>query len=335
MHIALLVIWQRELGAHISTRPTPDTSRFVREILCFLGIDQIERSPVNHFFVRAIRLLCSGRCITRQTWATLVIALCFLPWASAACRPGVSNQDVDRSMKQYELAVGLQQEGNKQGAFKTLYKAIDLDPYNARAHLLLGKLFLLNRDDNPEEFDRKAEQHLRAVLDIQAGEHSTDQYAASVAEAHNDLGVLMVHQGQPRRAVPEFKAAISDLFNREAHMAWGNLGWSYLEMHDYPKAIDALRRAVTLRRDFCVGHWRLGEAFMATKEFDKAETAFTAAIESDKRCQDFQHAWHGRGMARMSQGNREDARADFERCVELGPKTEEGTACSRNLEAIY
>jgi tetratricopeptide (TPR) repeat protein len=238
-------------------------------------------------------------------------------------------------MKQYELAVGLQQEGNKPGAFKTLHKAIDLNPFNARAHLLLGKLFLLNRDDNPNEFDRKAEQHLRAVLDIQAGEHASDEFASSVAEAHNDLGVLFNHQGQFRRAVPEFEAAISDLYNREAHMAWGNLGWSYLELHEYPKAIEALDRAVKLRRDFCVGHYRLGKAYLALKDFEKAEQAYTAAIEVDKRCEGFQHAWHERGLARMSLGNREDARADFERCVELGPKTEEGVACSRNLEAIY
>jgi tetratricopeptide (TPR) repeat protein len=248
---------------------------------------------------------------------------------------GVSSDDVDRSMKQYELAVGLQQEGNKPGAFKTLHKAIDLNPYNARAHLLLGKLFLLNRDDNPAEFDRKAEEHLRTVLEIQSGDHKADEYASSVAEAHNDLGVLLIHQGQFRKAVPEFEAAISDLYNREAHMAWGNLGWSYLELRDYPKAIDALSRAVKLRRDFCVGHWRLGEAYVGTKDFDKAEAEYTAAIESDKRCESFQHAWHGRGMARMSLGNREDARGDFERCVELGAKTEEGAACSRNLEAIY
>ena len=238
-------------------------------------------------------------------------------------------------MKQYELAVGLQQEGNKPGAFKTLYKAVELNPYNARAHLLLGKLFLLNRDDNPAEFDRKAEEHLRAVLSIQSGEHASEENAVAVAEAHNDLGVLYNHLGHFRKAVPEFEAAISDLFNREAHMAWGNLGWSYLELHEYEKAIDALSRAVKLRRDFCVGHFRLGKAFAAIKDFQRAEQEFTAAIESDTRCTAFQHAWHERGIARMSLGNREDARADFERCVELGPKSDEGQACSRNLEAIY
>jgi tetratricopeptide (TPR) repeat protein len=238
-------------------------------------------------------------------------------------------------MKQYELAVGLQQEGNKPGAFKSLHKAIDWNPYNARAHLLLGKLFLLNRDDNPAQFDRKAEQHLRAVLDIQAGEHASDDGASAVAEAHNDLGVLLNHQGHFRKAVPEFEAAIGDLFNREAHMAWGNLGWSYLELGEYKKAIDALGRAVKLRRDFCVGYYRLGKAYAATKDFEKAEQAFTNALESDQRCEGFQHAWQERGIVRMNLGQREDARADFERCVELGPKSDEGLACSRNLEAIY
>lgn len=238
-------------------------------------------------------------------------------------------------MKQYELAVGLQQEGNKPGAFKTLHKAVELNPYNARAQLLLGKLFLLNRDDNPVLFDRKAEEHLRAVLEIQAGEHKSEESAAAAAEAHNDLGVLLNHRGHYQRAIPEFEAAIADLFNREAHMAWGNLGWSYLELRDYPKAIDALARAVKLRRDFCVGHYRLGLAYSGTKDFDKAEQAFTAALEADQRCEVFQHAWHERGVARMNLGNREDARADFERCVELAAKTDEGQACTRNLEAIY
>ncbi|HKP59186.1 MAG TPA: tetratricopeptide repeat protein [Polyangiales bacterium] len=301
---------------------------------CFLAIDRTEWRQVKKYIVRAIRLLSIGRCNTWRSCATIVLALCSLPYA-AACSVGLSSEDVEKSMKQYELAVGLQQEGNKAGAFKSLYKAVEINPYNARAHLLLGKLFLLNRDDNPAEFDRKAEFHLRQVLAIQSGEYRSEETQAAVAEAHNDLGVLLNHQGHFRKAVPEFEAAIADLFNREAHMAWGNLGWSYLELRDYPKAIDALSRAVKLRRDFCVGHFRLGKAFSALKDYEKAEQAFTNAIEADARCAGFQHAWHERGLARMSLGNREDARADFEHCVELGPKSDEGTACSRNLEAIY
>jgi tetratricopeptide (TPR) repeat protein len=117
-------------------------------------------------------------------------------------------------------------------------------------------------------------------------------------------------------------------------MAWGNLGWAYLELHNYPKAIETLTRSVHLRRDFCVGHYRLGRAFLATRDFERAEQSLTAAVEADKRCDVFQDAWQLRGEARMNLGNREDARSDFERCVELSPKSDAGQACRRFLAAL-
>jgi tetratricopeptide (TPR) repeat protein len=108
-----------------------------------------------------------------------------------------------------------------------------------------------------------------------------------------------------------------------------------LEQSDYPKAVEALVRAVKLRRDFCVGHFRLGKAYLGTHDYAKAEQSFTSAIEADTRCAVFQDAWHMRGETRMNLGNRDDARADFERCVELQPKSEAGKACGRYLEATY
>lgn len=259
---------------------------------------------------------------------TRVVFLCAL----CACRLGVSEGDMNRAQKQYELAVGLQQEGNTPGAFKTLYKALDYDPYNSKAHLLLANLFLLNRDDDPARYDKESELHFRKVVEIQTGEHAAEDTLAS--SARNGLGVLFIHQGRFQEAIVELDSAIGDLFNRDAYMAWGNLGWAYLELRNYPKAIDSLSRAVRLRRDFCVGHYRLGRAFLATRDFTKAEQSFTAAVEADPRCEVFQDAWQLRGEARMNMGNREDARSDFERCVELQPKSDAGQACRRYLAAL-
>ena len=236
-------------------------------------------------------------------------------------------------MKQYDLAIGLQGEGNLPGAFKTLYTALELDSENVKAHLLLANLFLLNRDDNPGKYDAETETHFRKVIEIQAGERKSVEDLA--ADAHNGLGVLYVHQGKLKDAIVELETAVGDLFNRDAYMAWGNLGWAYLELQNYPKAIDSLSRAVRLRRDFCVGHFRLGQAYLATKDYAKAEQSATSAIEADPRCDSFQDAWHLRGEARMNLGNRDDAHADFERCVELQPKTDAGKACSRYLDATY
>lgn len=249
------------------------------------------------------------------------------------CAAGASRGDADKSMKQYDLAVGLQGEGNLPGAYKCLYKALELDPHNAKAHLLLANLFLLHRDDDPVHHDREAESHFRKVLEIQASEHKTSEDLS--ADAHNGLGVLYIHQGRPQLSITELEASAGDLFNRDAYMAWGNLGWAYLELSNYPKAIDALARAVRLRRDFCVGHYRLAKAFVATKDFAKADQAATSALESDPRCDKFQEAWLLRGEARMNLGNRDDARSDFERCVELSPKSDAGKVCSRYLDATY
>lgn len=262
-----------------------------------------------------------------------ISAACALALATFGCRQGISADDVDRSQKQFDLAVGLQQEGNTPGAFKTLYTALEYNPDNAKAHLLLASLFLLNRDDDPARYDREAEAHFKRVLEIQGGENAEEQTLTS--QARNGLGVLHIHQGRLREAVTELDSAVSDLFNRDAYMAWGNLGWAYLQLHNYPKAIDALVRSVRLRRDFCVGHYRLGQAFLETRDFTKAEQSFTSAVEADPRCDSFQDAWELRGEARMNLGNREDARADFERCVELQPKSEAGQACSRYLAATY
>lgn len=255
--------------------------------------------------------------------------LCF----AGACGAGATAEDAEKSMKQYELAVGLQGEGNLPGAFQTLYGALKLDPSNAKAHLFLANLFLLNRDDNPVGYDKEAIAHFNKVIEIQATDAASPENLA--ADARNGLGVLYIHQGHYDEALKVLNAAVGDLFNREAYMAWGNLGWAYLELSDYPKAIDALTHAVKLRRDFCVGHFRLGKALLATREYAKAEQELTAAIEGDPRCATFQDAWHLRGETRMNLGNRDDSRADFERCVELQPKSDAGKACGRYLEATY
>ena len=237
-------------------------------------------------------------------------------------------------MKQYELGIGLHGEGNTPGAFHALFKAIEIDPNNSKAHLLLANLFLLKRDDNPRNYDEKAEHHFREVLRIQASDDRLAEQSLA-PDARNGLGVLYVHQNRYKEAVAELNMAIEDLFNRDVYMAWGNLGWAYLEMKDYKRAIDALVRAVKLHPLFCVGYYRLGFAYLKTREFEKAEQALTQAIEADKRCNAFQDAWHLRGEARMNLGMRDDARSDFERCVELDSNNDAGKSCSRYLEATY
>jgi Tfp pilus assembly protein PilF len=255
--------------------------------------------------------------------------------ASLACGgSNASYEDSERSMRQYELAVGLRGEGNVPGALQTLYKALEMDPDNARAHLLLANMFLLDRQDNLALYDEKAEHHFEEVLRIQESEAKKPEQSL-VAEARNGVGVLRIHQGRYQEAADELLQAVADIFNREAYMAWGNLGWAYYHLASYEKAAESLVRSVKLHPRFCVGYFRLGQTYLKMRQFEKAEQALTSAISADERCAAFQDAFHLRGEARMNLGTREDARADFERCVEIEANNDTGKSCSRYLEATY
>lgn len=237
-------------------------------------------------------------------------------------------------MKQYELAVGLHDEGNDPAAFKTLYTALETDPGNSRAHHLLATLYLVRRDENPEHHDAEAEKHFEKVLAIE--EASERPNLSLIADAYNSLGVLRIHQKRYADAAKAFQAAIDkDLFNPKAYMAWGNLGWARQEQGDHAGALEALARAVKINPQFCVGHYRIGESLMARKAYEDAEVALTQALQAHESCENFQDAWRLRGEARMNLGHREDARQDFERCVELQSASDAGKACRRFLEATY
>jgi Tfp pilus assembly protein PilF len=255
-------------------------------------------------------------------------------FAAACGGGGTSFEDSERSMRQYELAVGLRGEGNTPGALQTLYKALDMDPSNSRAHLLLANMFLLDREDNLPLYDQKAEEHFNKVLEIQDSDDKKPEQSLA-AEALNGLGVLRIHQGRYEDAVTVLMKAVEDIFNRDAYMAWGNLGWAHFHLGRYEKAADALVRSVKLHPRFCVGYYRLGSTYLKMKQFDKAEQSLTSAVSVDERCAAFQDAFHLRGEARMNLGSREDARADFERCVEIEANNDAGKTCGRYLEATY
>ncbi|MCG8553786.1 MAG: tetratricopeptide repeat protein [Proteobacteria bacterium] len=236
-------------------------------------------------------------------------------------------------MKQYELAVGLREEGNVADAYRALHRALELDPNNAYAHLLIAKMFLLSRAESTAENDKKAEEHYLRV--VRLGTEPERPRHDLVVEAQNDLGVLYIHRERYADAIRQLSAAANNLFNRHAHFAWGNLGWAYYLAADYDSALTALSRAVKLHRHFCVGYFRLGKTYVAKGDHQRAEEAFTHALQADERCRHFQEAWHLRGESRAHLKHRKDAIGDFERCVELGAYTAAGQACSRYLEASH
>jgi type IV pilus assembly protein PilF len=147
---------------------------------------------------------------------------------TAGCGGKGIADNVKRAVAQYDLAVGLNQEGNIPGAFQAAERAVELDPGNERAQLFLGLLYLFQRANNPSEYDQKAEKRFREVLRIQSSENAFKENLA--ADARNNLGVLYIQQKRYMEAIKELQLAAADLYNRRPYLPWGNLGLAYLEM---------------------------------------------------------------------------------------------------------
>jgi len=237
---------------------------------------------------------------------------------------GPSHDQVLRSQREYDLAVGLYGEQDVAGAFEHLLESLELDPESAEAHLLLGNLLMIHRADY-----QQAEHHMREAIAVNA---RIEGRPGLPSEAHNALGVLFNNTQRYEEAVVVLGEASSDLMNRHQPLTWANLSWAHRELGHLPQALQFGRQAVQRDPNHCIALFRLAEAHIALEQPAEAQTRLDHLLGlEDSTCQSLQAAWRLRGEVRAQLEDRPGAISDLERCVELSSETDDGAACQRML----
>lgn len=257
-------------------------------------------------------------------WGWVWLA-CFVVGCATASTAGTP--DGERSFREFQLAASLRDEGQTASAIEHLRKALDLDPTNAEAHLLLG-FIQMERGSHSD-----AEEHLSTAIDLL---EKQKRGGSILAEARNIYGLCLIELGRYDEAVVVLREAATDELNTAPHLAWGNLGLAQFELGEYQETVKSTMEAVRLQPRFCVGYFTMGRALYRMELWPDAERALVSAIEADETCKDspqLQGAWRLRGEVRAHLGHHRDAVADLERCVELGPYTNDGRMCQSLLEA--
>lgn len=252
---------------------------------------------------------------TARATATLLAAgvLC------AACGARMSEERLKESDRFYEFAVvALNDDHDPLMAIRYLTRAVEANPENDRAHWLLGTI-RLGRGELDE-----AEPHLREAARLRGPDRPADR-----AEALNSLGVLLLQKERAAEAIPLLEEAASEVLNPAPWLALGNLGWAYTEVGDLDKAIETLRRALFDQPMFCVGLYRLGEAYYKKGDFANAAVNLASCVGIRKDgCDRMQEAQHLLGMTYLRLDRIEDARAAFTACEEIDAGSELGVACA-------
>ncbi|MBI4706057.1 MAG: tetratricopeptide repeat protein [Deltaproteobacteria bacterium] len=233
-----------------------------------------------------------------------------------------------QSQAEYDLGRDAFERRQYREALGHVEKALGLREDNAEA-CYLGAVVLLafcaHDTGSPDCRFAEAERYVRRALEADP----------KMRDAQNVLGVVLVHLRRPGEAIAVLEPLANDMLYGSPEKAWGNLGWAYLEAGRVDAAIAALRRAVAAQPLFCVGHFRLGEAYLRKGEYAAARKAYTSALDIEKGdCPRLQDAFWGRAQALLKLGLETEAREDLARCRDVSSETPTGRRCSNKLQVL-
>lgn len=252
-------------------------------------------------------------------------------WAAilAACAPSKPVGDPARmSESETDIAVDLWQvRGQIREALEHGLRAVELDPDNADAAHVVALIYLdfCGQPALDECHLEEAEKHARAAIAARK----------DFLEAQNTLAVILVHQKRYEEAIALLRPITANILYRTPEIAWGNLGWAYLESGRPQEAIRPLQKAVAAQPLFCVGNYRLGLAHARIRQLKEAREALDRALETDAPgCNALQDAYLERARVHLALGELEHTRADLDRCLGLHKGTPVGKECGRLLSKL-
>ena len=100
-----------------------------------------------------------------------------------------------------------------------------------------------------------------------------------MAQAHNNLGIILKQQGRYDEAIKEYQAAIR--INPRYDSPHFNLGLLYFEKKDYKRAIDSFSKTLELNPEFIKAYNYLGEAYAKTGRREEALFYWDQSLKLD------------------------------------------------------
>ena len=140
------------------------------------------------------------------------------------------------------------------------------------------------------------------------------EFDPDLAEAHNNLGVLLKDLGRYDEAKEEYREAIKiDPDLAEAHNNLGNL---LNDLEQYGEAEKEYGEAIRADPDFAIAHYNLGDLLDYLKRHDEAEEEYKEAIRIDP---DFAIAHYNLGIMLNGLKRYDEAEEEYREAIRADP----------------
>lgn len=249
----------------------------------------------------------------------LVTVGCATSGATRSSAGGEEGSDVTSStlyplslMREGSVAL---QQGDYSLALKRFQKARDLQPRNATVHNMMGICHL--RSGSHQEALTAFDKALGLV--------------PSFTDARNNRGLTYLAMDQLQMAKVDFLAVLNDPTYPHRNEAHFNLGMVLLQQGQLTAAEENFREAAYSPRPVYEAHLRLADVARQQNRLDEADTILEqACVEFANRPE----AHLALARLRYQRGDREAAREQLEQVLEIAPGTDTAKAARRMLEDL-
>ncbi len=134
------------------------------------------------------------------------------------------------------------------------------------------------------------------------------------AEAHFNLGVVLMELGHPDKAEASYRRTLKIKSNyAEAH---NNLGNIFKDLNQLEDAEACYRRALKIKPNYTEAHYNLGKALNDLGHLDEAEVSYRRALEINPF---FLEPHYNLGNTLREMGRLKEAEASYRRALQINP----------------
>jgi type IV pilus biogenesis/stability protein PilW len=213
------------------------------------------------------------------------------------------------------LAQGYLRSGRTSQAMLAMEEAIKLDPKNAGLKNFYGQILLVSG-----RFE-EAEAALDHALEL-------DPY---LSDAHNNRGALYAETGRPAKAEQDFREALKDRSYPTPQKVYFNLGTLYSSQQRNLEAIESLRKAVEIDRDYYQAHFELAGVLDSQGSLEEAAREYEVALPGYRTSGEYHYRI---GFVYFRLGNHPRATQELNRVLDLAPGTDSAVRASEILKLI-
>jgi tetratricopeptide (TPR) repeat protein len=139
--------------------------------------------------------------------------------------------------------------------------------------------------------------------------------------AHDNLGALLLREGQVNEAIVHFQKALEIDANQVEVQA--NLGNALLQKGAFEEAIAHYNKALQIKPTYAEVHYNLGNALLRQGQADEAIAEYEKALEIKP---DFADVHNNLGLVLFQKGEVDQAIAHYQRALEINPQDVEARA---------